>query len=225
MTIQKCVFVCLLTAGALLAQPRQRYEVTITNLTKAQRFTPVLVASHEAGLKLFELGRPASPELRILAEEGNFGPLANQLAATGKVLGLANTPPPPPVSNLIDPGESITVIVDAGGKFDHFSVAAMLIPTNDAFLAVNGMPGPKGNEEVTYLVPAYDSGTERNDELCASIPGPDFMECGGAGGGAQVGMGEGFVHVHNGMQGVGNFNRAMRDWRNPVARVTIRRAN
>jgi hypothetical protein len=208
-----------------MAQPRQTFEVTITNLTKAQRFTPVLVASHEAGLKLFEPGGPASPELRLLAEEGNFGPLAAQLAATGKTLGLTNTPPPPPASNLIDPGESVTVTVDADGKHDHFSLAAMLIPTNDAFLAVNGMPGPKGNEVATYLVPAYDAGTEKNDELCASIPGPGFTECGGAGGGAQVGMGEGFVHIHNGIQGAGNFNKAMRDWRNPVALVTIRKVN
>jgi hypothetical protein len=224
MTFQKCVFVCLLAAGSLLAQPRQRYEVTITNLTKAQRFTPVVVASHEAGLKLFELGKPASPELRLLAEEGNFGPLAAQIAASGKALQVTNTPPPPPVSNLIGPGQSVTVMLDAGGKFDHFSVASMLIPTNDAFFALNGMPGPQGNETVTYLVPAYDAGTERNDELCASIPGPDFMECGGGGGGAQVGMGEGFVYIHNGMHGVGNFNKAMRDWRNPVAQITIKRA-
>ena len=30
-----------------------------------------------------------------------------------------------------------------------------------------------------FYARAYDSGSEVNDELCASIPGPDFEECGG----------------------------------------------
>jgi hypothetical protein len=37
-----------------------------------------------------------------------------------------------------------------------------------------------------------------------------------------VGNGEGFVHVHRGMHGVGDFKAAARDWRNPVARVQVR---
>ena len=49
------------------------------------------------------------------------------------------------------------------------------------------------------------------------------MECGGPGGGDMVGGGEGVIHVHRGMQGVGDFNASMRDWRNPVARITILR--
>ena len=232
MTYRKCLLTlcglaCLTTPG--FAQANHKYEVTITNLTRGQRFTPVLVASHTESVKLFELGAAASPQLRTLAEEGDVGPLSMLLTANAEVGDVKNSPPPPPVTNLVAPGGSVTVEVSAGGRFDHFSVAAMLIPTNDAFLAVNGMPGPKGNETVTYLVPAYDAGTERNDELCASIPGPGFAECvtpsnpSGNGGGAQVGGGEGYVHIHAGMHGVGNMNAAMRDWRNPVARITIRR--
>ena len=211
------------------AQPNHRYEVTITNLTRGQRFTPVLVASHKEGVKLFELGAAASSQLRTLAEEGDVGPLSMLLAADPNVGDVKNSPPPPPPTNLIAPGASVTVEVNAGGQFDHFSVAAMLIPTNDAFFAVNGMPGPKGNDTITYLVPAYDAGTERNDELCGSIPGPGFAECitpsnpAGNGGGAQVGGGEGYVHIHAGIHGIGNISAAMRDWRNPVARITIRR--
>ena len=211
------------------AQPNHRYEVTITNLTRGQRFTPVLVASHKEGVKLFELGAAASSQLRTLAVEGEVGPLSMLLAADPNVGDVKNSPPPPPLTNLIAPGASVTVEVNAGGQFDHFSVAAMLIPTNDAFFAVNGMPGPKGNDTITYLVPAYDAGTERNDELCGSIPGPGFAECitpsnpAGNGGGAQVGGGEGYVHIHAGIHGIGNISAAMRDWRNPVARITIRR--
>jgi hypothetical protein len=232
MTLPKCLF----ALGALacidlpaFAQPRQKYEVTITNLTRGQRFTPVLVASHTDSLKLFHLGAPASSQLRTLAEEGDVAPLSMLLAADPRVGDVNNSPPPPPVTNLIAPGASVTIEVEGGGRFDNFSVAAMLIPTNDAFFALNGSPGPNGSETVTYLAPAYDAGTERNDELCASIPGPGFSECitpanpSGNGGGAQVGGGEGYVHIHAGMHGIGNMNAAMRDWRNPVARITIRR--
>lgn len=69
-------------------------------------------------------------------------------------------------------------------------------------------------------------GSERSDELYASIPGPDFFECGGPGGGAQVEGGEeGFVHVHSGIHGVGDLEPAERDWRNPVACISITRVS
>jgi hypothetical protein len=100
----------------------------------------------------------------------------------------------------------------------------MLIPTNDGFFAVNGVEAPEGNRTLTVFSPAYDAGSEVNDELCASIPGPDFVECGGPGGGGKpVGGEEGYVHIHRGMHGVGDFNASARDWRNPVAQIVIQR--
>ncbi len=232
-SITICTLGVLAQAGIALAQddlPKGRYEVQVTNLTRGQRFTPVLVASHEEGVRIFELGAAASPQIKTIAEEGNPGPLGDLLRGNEKVCDVTNSPAPPPVTRLIGPGATISISLAAGGKCDHFSVASMLIPTNDAFLALNGMPGPrKKGEVVTYLVPAYDAGTERNDEMCSSIPGPGFAECitpsnpAGDGGGAAVGMGEGFVHIHAGIHGIGNLNAGMRDWRNPVARITIRR--
>lgn len=195
-----------------------RFEVTITNLTRGQQFTPILVASHKSNVKLFELGRPASTELAILAEEGNTAPLAAALSAlpgTGQVVTG---------TGLTNPGASVTLIVDGRRGFGHFSVAAMLIPTNDAFVALNGVRLPRGNDVLKLTALAYDSGSERNDELCASIPGPLFTECGGSGGGgAPAGGEEGYVHVHAGMHGIGSFAAAARDWRNPVALITVRR--
>ena len=99
----------------------------------------------------------------------------------------------------------------------------MLIPTNDAFLAVDAADLPARREELALAVPAYDSGTEPNDETCASIPGPFFVECGGPGGGGAPAGGEGYVHVHTGIHGIGDLDASARDWRNPVARVTVRR--
>jgi hypothetical protein len=211
------VFVSGLLASHLAATAAN-FEVTITNLTRGQRFTPILVASHKAGVKLFELGRPASPELAVLAEEGNVAPLDDMLNTMPEVLDTANS------GGLLNPGASVTVTVKTQGDFNHVSVASMLIPTNDAFFALNGVAGPRGPEALAYTSVAYDAGSERNDELCASIPGPFFTECGGpGGGGAPSGGEEGYVHVHAGMHGIGDFNAAQRDWRNPVALIVIRR--
>jgi hypothetical protein len=199
----------------------QQFGVTVTNLTRGQTFTPVLVASHRKGVHLFTLGSAASPELATLAEEGNVGPLTNLLLASPEVFDVTNSGPPP--GGFVPPGQSKTVMVRTRGNFDHISVAAMLIPTNDGFFALNGAKGPSGHQSLTLFSPAYDAGSERNDELCASIPGPFFAECGGPGGGARVGDGEGYVHIHAGIHGIGNMNEAERDWRNPVAKISIRR--
>ena len=210
-------FTILMGARIPPAAAAPRFEVTVTNLTRGQQFTPILVASHQEGVRLFVLGSPASSELATLAEEGNTAPLAALLLATPGVGDIATS------AGLLDPGRSITISVDAGGGFDHLSVAAMLIPTNDGFFALNGVEGPSGHQTLTLYSPAYDAGSERNDELCASIPGPFFTECGGAGGGGKPGGGEGYVHIHAGIHGIGDLDPARRDWRNPVAQITIRR--
>ena len=194
-----------------------RFEVTITNLTRYQYFTPVLVASHREGVRIFNIGEPVGPQMAILAEEGNPAPMADLLSRTPGVKDVAVG------SNLIKTGESVTFTVDAPEPFSYVSIASMLGWSNDAFFGLNGVEGPRGNKELTIYSPAYDSGSERNDELCATIPGPFFQECGGPGGGARVGGGEGFVHIHPGIHGVGDFKPAERDWRNPVAKITIRR--
>ena len=195
-----------------------RFEVTITNLTRGQQFTPILVAILKADVKLFELGKPASAELAMLAEEGNTAPLAAVLSALPDTAGVVSG------SGLTNPGASTTLTIEGRRGFGFLSVAAMLIPTNDGFFAVNGVALPRESDKLTLTAPAYDSGSERSDELCASIPGPFFAECGGSGGGAAPSGGEeGYVHIHAGIHGIGNFPAAGRDWRNPVALITVRR--
>jgi hypothetical protein len=200
-----------------LSQDGLVYEVIVTNLTRGQQFTPILAATHPEGISLFTLGSPSTPELATLAEEGNTAPLAGLLMATPGVRDVTTS------SGLTNPGASTHIVVQASGRADHISVAAMLIPTNDGFFALNDVELPKGNSELTVFSPAYDVGGERNDELCASIPGPFFSECGGPGGGGTAGGGEGYVHIHSGIHGIGNLSAALRDWRNPVAKISIRR--
>ena len=207
---------CLIALGVSSpAQGELRFEVTITNLTAHQVFTPIMVASHRKGLQLFTLGQPAGVELEILAEAGDTGPLSAALAARPEVLAVTTGGPLPA-------GQSQTIFVQTRGGFDHVSVAAMLVPTNDAFFAVNGIEGPEGNQELTLFSVAYDAGTEANDELCAHIPGPPGVCTGEAFNPSRAGA-EGFVHVHRGIHGVGDLGAAMWDWRNPVAKVTVRR--
>jgi hypothetical protein len=220
-----------LAAPAVFAADEERtYEVTVTNLTRGQRFTPILAVTHMESASLFRLGEMASPQLRTLAEEGNVGPLSDALKAlTNDVKEVTNTPAPPPLDRLLSPGRSAMITIRGSRFFDRLSIAAMLIPTNDALVALNSVKLPEAiGETAVHMALAYDAGTERNDETCGAIPGPGFVECqritpSGDGGGAQVGGGEGFVHVHAGIHGIADFNAAMRDWRNPVARVVIRR--
>ena len=211
--------VSLFGAETALAQG-SLYEVTITNLTRDQQFTPILIVSHDESVHLYELGSPASAELESLAENGDTTPLTVLLTGTPGVLNVATS------AGLLAPGASVTVQVQGGGRFKRLSVASMLIPTNDAFLSVDAADLPRGKrEELVLSAPAYDSGTEPNDETCASIPGPSFAECGGPGGGGAPAGGEGYVHVHAGIHGIGDLDESARDWRNPVARVTVRRVH
>jgi hypothetical protein len=223
---KKILFILCATAIAVVpvtsgsAQDGLVYSVTVTNITRGQQFTPILAATHANGVRFFELGAAAGSELAMLAEEGNTAPMVGLLMATQGVGGIATS------SGLLAPGASTTIQVQARGNANHISLAAMLIPTNDAFMALDSVELPRGNGTLTMFASVYDSGSEINDELCASIPGPFFIECSGPGGGGMPQGGEeGYVHVHSGIHGIGNISPAMRDWRNPVAKITIRRAN
>ncbi len=120
------------------------YEVTITNLTRGQMFTPILVVTHRSNVQLFELGSPASTELEILAEEGNTVPLTTLLRATEGVFDVNDS------GGLLGPGASVTVQITSAWRFAQFSVASMLIPTNDAFFAVQGARLPVFRSEPDF---------------------------------------------------------------------------
>lgn len=214
-TLNLTALLALLIAGPVIASDElDYYEVTVINLTRGQSFTPILIATHRPGTRLFEVGAPAGAELATLAEGGDTAPLAAQLAANPQVLDVVT------VGSLLAPGASTTARIRTQRGFDQLSAAAMLIPTNDGFIAVNGASGPRGRETLVLRSPAYDAGSEPNSELCAEIPG---RVCGGQGISPGLG-GEGYVHIHAGIHGIGNLAPADYDWRNPVAEIRIRRA-
>ena len=202
----------LLSGGVSADKDNRRFEVTITNITQGEIFTPIMVASHGKGVKLYELGSPASPELEMLAEGGDTQPLSDALKAAGALDVVT-------AADVLPPGQSVTLYVKMDRKNKYVSVASMLVPTNDGFFAVNGIRGSHYGHTQVYFSPAYDAGTEENDELCVNIPGPPFI-C--AGEGFNPNGGEGYVYIHPGIQGGGDLIASEHDWRNPVAKISIR---
>lgn len=201
----------LSTTPVLAAAGKATYQVTITNLTPGQPFAPVMAAIHRSGISFFEEGQAPSDELARLAEAGDGQPMADKLLALPGVSDAQLS-----TTGLTFPGNSTTVMVSARRGTNKISVGAMLGATNDAFFAIKDVPLPKGRHASTYLANAYDAGSETNDELSSTVAGL------GGEGYSPNDSGEGFVHIHGGVQGIGDLAPTM-DWRNPVAKIVIQR--
>lgn len=208
------VTTALFAAGNSWAGKMPTYEVTITNLTPGQPIAPVLVVTHRPGMSFFQAGEAPAAELADLAEAGNGNPMAEKLrgmpGVSAAVVGSGGT----------GPGQTTSVMI-TGKPGSHFSLGAMLGNTNDAFAGLADVRLPRGRHALTYMAPAYDAGTETNDELCATVPGP---ACGGEAL-SPADNGEGVVTIHNGIHGIGGLSAAELDWRNPVAKIVIKRVH
>lgn len=201
----------LLASSTVSADRYHNYEVTITNLTNAINFTPILVASHRKDVSIFEVGSTASDEFTAIAEAGDTAPLTTALEDNHDA-EVQNS------GGLLGPGESVTVEVKTKRGARYISVASMMLPTNDGFIGVSSVKAPK-HRTANYYSPGYDAGTEPNDELCVSIPGPT---CEGAGLSPEE-DGEGYIHINRGIHGIGDLAADVYDWRNPVAQISIKR--
>jgi len=183
-------------------------EITFTNITKSLNLTPPIFATSKKNdkISLFELGKPASAALEQIAEGGATDDLAALLRDQGaEVIQTAV---------LVKPGESITVMIE-GKKKSNVYAASMLLPTNDGFVALNGV---QMSDKSTFLLRSYDAGTEENDESCVNIPGPT---CGGEG--FNEADGEGYVFPHPTTHGDGtDLSREDFGWSGPAAIITIK---
>lgn len=167
---------CLLSAGTAahalgnaVGHCNKAYEVTITNMTYAQVLSPPLAATHVPSRHLYAVGEPAGEGLAVLAEGGDTSVLTGELEDDPGVCDVQTA------ADVVPPGASISVIV-RGSDRTVLSVATMLVNTNDGFAAADGMPLPRPRGETLRIVPAYDAGSEENDESCLHVPGP---ACGG----------------------------------------------
>lgn len=214
------VLAIVLAMGASTASAQDswtgRWEVQVTNLTTNQVMTPFLVVSHSHEAMLFTPGMPASEGLEALAEGGDTMPLQMALGGMASVMSIETS------MGMTPPGKSATVQINGSGMHRYLSVASMLVPTNDAFVAATielpVMPGA-----TMIYANAWDAGTEANDESCEHIPGRAMWpECEDADSHPEHAHGEGFVTIHNGITGVGDFGPD-RDWKNPVAMIRVTR--
>lgn len=192
------------------------FEITLRNLTpdngegSAQVFSPPVFASHTAGLRMFRVGRFASDELSGIAEDAMNDPMVDLLTRSGRAFDVQVG------GGVIFPGSEARYEVTSAPGYRRLSMAFMLVNTNDGFSGIDRVRLPRSGS-VTYRVSAYDAGSEANDELLGSIPGPC---CGSVGTGAET---HERIKMHPGILGVGDLSVEMWGWEGPVAEIEITR--
>lgn len=216
--MKKALLSLMVPAALIFASPAmaaaKTYEVTIQNVTSGISFTPLLLATHNKRVSLFEVGMPASAALGKVAEGGDTADIQAELDASNFVYETANS------DGLLGPGESVTVTIGARGNKNKLSLVSMLLPTNDNIVAAQSIKLPTGiKSETTVMAIAYDAGTETNSEECAFIPGPT---CGGEAF-SDTDLGEGYIFPSAGIHGEGDLSQSGYDWQGYVAVVKIKR--
>lgn len=220
-------FALSLLAGAQ-AQAAQ-LEISVTNITGGNTFTPVLTAAHSNQIYLFKTGMMATDALATMAEGGNVAPLAAMIADSNA--GVSATAP-----GMTPAGMSNSVMLDSM-DYPYLSLTAMILPSNDGFIGLDSWMIPQVSGTYTIRINSYDAGSELNDEIIngagalgsPGIPGAP----GGQGGMNAMGipgvMESNYVHPHPGVigdfdkeGGYSDVNAAVHKWQDPVALVTIK---
>lgn len=211
-----------LTAGEI--------DVKIVNLTGGSFFTPLLVTTHASTKTLYTTGSTASVALQKMAEGGDTADLAADLMADGAAV-VTN-----PAGGVLAPGANTTATLTADTTNTHLSIVAMILPSNDGFMALGAWEVPSVAGTYTVNLNAYDAGTEANNELILTGSGAAGIlgipaDPGGSvatGGTGVMASAEGFVHIHRGVLGDTNDTGGISDikatkhrWLNPVARAII----
>lgn len=204
------------------------FDVTVTTSGVDEGFpilTPVTWAIHSEDTQLFEVGAAASAGLEAVAEDGNPMPLQMALGMDSEIAsaGVQTRPVGADANGPLLPGNSYTFSVVADAEHRFLSIATMIVPSNDLFLAfgeegialLDEAGNPRSNAEIaadiSATLEAWDAGTEQNQS--------------GAGGADQaprqsgpgVGEAEGNGTVRQLPDGVWHYPEA-----GEVVRVTIR---
>ena len=228
--LNKILRTAALSALMVGAVQAAEIEVKIVNNTGVSFFTPLLVATHAHDTQLFKTGMAASSSLQAMAEGGNIAHLVADLNDADATI-VEN-----PAAGLLAPGAHTMAALTTDASHDSLSLVAMILPTNDGFIALNNWKVPTTPGVYKVALNAYDAGTEANDEIIngAGAPGAagipaDPSGNGGTGGTGVVGAEvEGFVHIHRGVLGDTDNAGGMSDldatkhrWMNPVATAII----
>ncbi|WP_026958681.1 MULTISPECIES: spondin domain-containing protein [Aliagarivorans] len=205
-------------------------DVTVSNLTQAITFTPLLVTAHSSDSYLFRLGESASPELQAMAEGGDISGL-NTLADSIGAYSVAN-----PAEGLLMANGSTMISDWDTGENTQLTIVAMLLPTNDGFVGLDSWSIPETPGTYTLYLNGYDAGTEANDEIingggASGVPGipanPSGMGGENATGVIATEVND-RVHIHPGNVGdtdpdggISDVNSRVHRWLNPVAKVVV----
>ncbi len=207
------------------------YRVTLVNLTGGQPFSPPVAATHQSAIRMFQVGRLASDELAAIAQDGNELPMATLFGASDKVTEVVDVGRPLTTSGKVVGSFTDTASFEiAAAPGDRFSIATMLICTNDGFLGLDAVKLPKQGSE-TFELNGYDAGREQNTEQSVDIVDP----CSALGPMPLPGDPDGnrdaevatspaeAIQHHPNIQGVGELSVSAHGWSDPVAQVTIER--
>ena len=206
-------------------------NVRVTNLTNGTWNTPFLIAAHPDGTSLFMAGQPASANLQAMAEGGDISGLVADLTAIGATIAEN------PAGGLLPPAMSADVDMNTDGTSNVLlSAVAMLLPTNDGFAGLNAITIPTDPGTYVFDVPAYDAGTEANDEQitgggapgAAGIPADPGGAAGTNGTGVAGADANTNVHIHRNVLGdtdatggPSDLDSTVHRWLNPVLRVVV----
>jgi hypothetical protein len=234
--MNKKILQSLLSAGILSAAiapaSAAQWDVTVTNLTHGNHFTPLLVTAHDDSTHLFQVGMSASSELQAMAECGDLSGLLTSIGSADMDT-IEN-----PAAGFLNPGANTTASLDTMNSGNtHLSVVAMVLPTNDAFVGLDALPIPTTAGTYTYYLNAYDAGSEVNSEIIdtngctpgmAGIPGAPGGDAGTGASGVTTTESNSTVHVHRGIlgdtdnsAGSSDLDSTIHRWQNPVAKVVI----
>lgn len=203
----------------------REYQVTVTNLSAAQPFSPLAVVVHDADWAAYTLGAPASVPLERIAESGDNAEFLAEATASENVYTAQSG------AGVLLPGLSETLVLETDSEeAAYLSLVTMLVNTNDAITGMNTIDigSLAVGETITHHLRSYDAGTEANSETADTIPGP------AAAGGAQEGFNAARddlldqILVHPGVVtsddglAVSTLTHVNR-WDNPVAHLLIER--
>ena len=206
------------------------WDVTVTNLTNGNHFTPLLVTAHASTSDLFSVGATATASLQAMAECGDVDGLVSDVG------GVEGDTIKDPASGFLAPGTSTTAMLTTSDT--HLSIVSMILPSNDGFIGLDSLEVPTAMGTYTYYINGYDAGTEANTELkdtatsCAinqaGYPGAPSGSEGSGGSGAVAADTNSMVHVHRGVLGdsdstggISDLDSTVHRWQNPIAKVTV----
>ena len=197
------------------------FDVTITNLTTGQPITPGVIATHNGDFSLFSRGATATNGLQQLAENGGVPVLAAEVASNSAVIasGVIGGAP-------IAPGASVSGSIEIIGDAARFSLAAMLVCTNDGFGGVDGAMLPRHvGDSSSFQAKAYDAGTEINTESFDDLVPPCDGNLDTGSGVSNPALAEnGTVQRHAGVGGIADLT-GTHDWTGPVLSIMIERTS